>query len=174
MGRSIHKMIPLAGEIPMNSDSWCSPPEIADQLAQFWGHADVDPCSNDRSIIKARKAYTWGGLHLPWGAKSYANWPYSTNDPWADKAIYEMRIRTVTELVILCTAAVGTRWWSKLMVSPRINPRVIFTKRIPFLGPDGVKLSSSPFDPALIYYGRRHAAFDREFSTIAMWPTWGR
>lgn len=166
----------------MSTDEWCSPLEVAVPLFHFWGYADVDPCSNDRSVIRAHHRYTWGGLTLPWGSgalpglgdQAYANWPYSQNAPWASKARQEMRIGNVAELVVLCMYAASTQWWQDLMLKPRRNPRVLATKRLKFLGPDSKPVDSSRFEPALIYYGKRVAAFDREFKSITMWSTWGR
>ena len=76
------------------SDSWCSPPEIADPLEEFYeGPVDVDPCSNDRSVIRARVAYTSGGLIRPWCLPpnrnpkhtGYQNDPYSQAEVWTYK-----------------------------------------------------------------------------------------
>jgi hypothetical protein len=158
----------------LNSDSWCSPPEVAEPLFDFWGWADLDPCSNERSIIKARTIYTTAGLILPWKKKTYQNHPYSQNDPWSAKAIAEMKAQRVKELVILCMTASSTLWWSALMHQPRRNPRVICTKRIPFLDGSGEPGDSSRFEPALIYYGPNTARFDRHFRHLARWSTWGR
>ncbi len=159
----------------MTSDEWCSPPEISVPLFDFWGMAGGDPCSNDRSVIYAHERYTWGGLIRPWWETTYANWPYSKNEPWSGKAVYEMdHAKNVAELVVLCMFAASTAWWQRLMVTPRRNPRVIATKRLKFLGPDGKPVDSSRFEPALIYYGKHAARFDRAFSSITMWSTWGR
>lgn len=158
----------------MTSDEWCTPwDEVGRPLYQFMGEVG-DPCSNDRSVIRAHSRHTMGGLVFPWWEESYANWPYSKNVPWSSKAIYEMKIGNVAELVILCMTATSTVWWQNLMLGPRRNPRVVLTKRIKFIGPDGESVDSSRFEPALIYYGKRHKAFDREFRSIAMWSTWGR
>lgn len=178
MGRSIPKANPEPGDVDMSSDAWCSGPEIATPLYRFWGRT-LDPCSNERSLIQTHTAYTEGGLVRHWVAghlepTAFANWPYSTNDPWASKAIYELRLGALRELVVLCMMAPSTRWWLKLMTEPRRNPRVIATKRLKFLGPDGVAMDSSRFDPALIYYGSRTAAFDKAFKHVAVWSTWGR
>lgn len=158
----------------MSSDEYCSPPEIAGPLFDFWGWADLDPCSNERSIIKARTIFTTGGLVFPWKRKTYENHPYSQNDPWAAKAIAEMKAQRVAELVILCMTATSTHWWQGLMLKPRRNPRVICTKRLGFLGADGKPVDSSRFEPALIYYGARAKAFDKHFGHVARWSTWGR
>lgn len=173
MGRSIAKANPQPGDEEMPSDEWCTPPEVADPLFDFWGVCG-DPCSNERSVVRAHTRYTWGGLHRPWWEETYANWPYSKNEPWSGKAVSELGIGRVRELAILCMTATSTGWWRGLMVKPRRNPRVIMTKRIKFLGPDRRPVDSSRFEPALIYYGARAAAFDRQFSHLAMWSTWGR
>jgi hypothetical protein len=159
----------------ISSDAWCSPPEVADPRFDFWGYADWDPCSNARSIIKARaRAIEVGGLVAPYRKKTYQNHPYSKNDTWAPKAISELKAGNVRELVILCMTASSTVWWQSLMLEPRRNPRVLCTKRLLFLGPDGKPVDSSRFEPALIYYGARHAAFDKHFRSITRWSTWGR
>lgn len=157
----------------MTSDEWCTGPEISVPLYDFWGLCG-DPCSNDRSIIRTHSRYTEFGLQLPWWKQTYENHPYSTNDPWQRKACYELKLGRVSELVVLCMMAPSTAWWRGFMTEPKRNPRVIATKRLKFLGPDGNPQDSSRFDPALIYIGRRVAAFDKHFAHVAMWSTWGR
>jgi hypothetical protein len=163
-----------SGEI--SSDSLCTPPEIIDRVYElFDGVIDCDPCSNEHSIVRATAIYTWGGLVRPWKRRTWENHPYSINDPCIDKACHEMRIGNVRELVILCMTATSTRWWHRAMTVPRRNPRVICTKRIKFLGPDGIPLESGArFDTSLIYYGSKPKKFDRLFAHVAMWTTWGR
>lgn len=160
----------------ISSDSLCTPPDILTPLYELYaGRVSCDPCSNEHSLVVADRVLTSGGLVFPWGKKTYANWPYSSNDPWVDKAIYEMKIGRVAELVILCMTATSTRWWNKAMVLPRRNPRVMCTKRIKFLGPNGKPLPhGARFDTSLIYYGPNVKKFDRLFSRHAMWSTWGR
>ena len=165
----------------IDSDSLCTPPLIIDPVRElFEGVIDCDPCSNPHSIVGAVKTFTWGGLIRPWGtkqkpSKTYENHPYSINEPWIDKAVYEMRIGNVRELVILCMTATSTKWWQKAMIEPRRNPRVICTCRLKFLGPNGKPLKSGArFDTSLIYYGTKTAKFDRLFKHVARWTTWGR
>lgn len=159
----------------ISSDAWCSPPVVTNGLRDFFGRpVDVDPCSNERSLVWALRHLTIGGLVLPWDEITYANWPYSQNDAWSHKAVAEMKARRVSELVILCMTATSTRWWQSLMLEPKRNPRVLLTKRLKFLGPDGLPVDSSRFEPALIYYGSKSAKFDRTFRHVTMWSTWGR
>jgi hypothetical protein len=157
----------------MTSDEWCSPPEISIPLFHFWGLCG-DPCSNGRSLIQTHDHYESGGLTFSWWKQTYANWPYSKNHVWADKAIYELKEGNVRELVILCMTSTSSWWWRALMMRPRRNPRVIHTEKLKFIGPDGKPLFPSRFEPALIYYGARHRAFDNAFRHVARWSTWGR
>lgn len=159
----------------ISSDAWCSPHEVAIPLFDFWGWADYDPCSNERSVIKARDAaIEVGGLVRPYRRKTYQNHPYSQNDVWGPKAIGELKAGNVSELVILCMTATSTVWWQSLMLKPKRNPRVLCTKRLLFLGPSGKPVDSSRFEPALIYYGAHAKKFDRCFAAITRWSTWGR
>ena len=172
----------------MDSDSWCSPAVVADPLAQFFhGPVDVDPASNPTSIIKARIAYYTGGLHLPWKLKRpvdhscYENYPYSKGLLWTPKSMRELITENVHELVRLVMVATSTTWWGQqcgaivTMIGNRgrkpRNPRILFTKRLKFIGD---KDSGARFDTALVYYGRRTAAFDKEFRSITRWSAWGR
>lgn len=167
------------------SDSWCSPPEIADPLAQFFaGPVDVDPCSNSRSIIRARMAYTAGGLTLPWRLRRpvdetcYENFPYSMPEHWTAKLLIELASGRVREHVRLSQMDTSTKWWADQCIKPRRNPRILALKRIAFLDPfsdeSGMKRESCRFAPALTYYGPRPQKFEREFAHLTRWTTWGR
>lgn len=171
----------------MDRDTWCSPRAIADPLADFFGGpVDCDPCSNANSVIRARVAYTWAGLHRPWGGRgigsgkgtAYQNEPYSRPHLWTDKMIHEMRMGRVTELVRLTMVATSTKWWSSSMHDSPRNPRLVFTERLKFIG--GENRDGSPcntgamFDTVLMYYGRRWRQFERHFKHVARWTRWGR
>lgn len=175
-----------------SSDTWCSPHAVGNGVQEFFkGPVACDPCSNKRSIIVARVAYTFGGLIKPWLETDYENPPYSTTDVWTIKAIHEMRIGNIDELVRLVMVSTSCVWWRQQCgVEPLIlpggkehftrNPRIAFTKRLKFIGDNtssDVKLTKkhgARFDTALVYYGRRERAFDKAFSHLTKWSTYGR
>lgn len=171
-----------------NSDSWCTPRPVSDRLVDFFaGPVGVDPCSNEVSIIQAHVAYTFGGLHLPWGGlpgvpdTAYENYPYSQGDEWTNKMLRELAAGRVDEHVRLVMAATSTTWWRRQCLKPKRNPRILFTKRLAFITPfqngkteKGEKTSSARFEPALIYYGPRAKRFERVFAGITSWTSWGR
>ena len=174
------------------SDAWCSPQEIADPLAEFiGGPVDVDPCSNDRSVILAHVKYYSGGLILPWMRDTrqgtvYQNDPYSQAATWTAKMLYEIRLGHVTELVRLSMMSTSTEWWSDMCNKPRRNPRVLGLKRLYFRpDPDFVSKAAPKtkksndrmtcrFEPALTYIGPREKQFTKAFAHLTRWATWGR
>lgn len=168
-----------------NSDSWCSPPEISIPLEEFFrGPVDVDPCSNERSIIKALEAFTVGGLIRPWrlarpvNCTVYENDPYSQSQAWTDKLILELECGNVHELVRLSMMSTSSQWWADMCHRPRRNPRILALKRIAFIDPfardSGMRRQGCRFEPALTYFGPRHARFERAFRHLTRWTTWGR
>lgn len=169
-----------------DSDSWCSPPQIADPVAEFFdGDVDVDPCSNNRSLIRAILAMQRGGLVLPWrlaGAKAkgtvYENDPYSKAGIWTDKMLREVACENVTEIIRLSMMATSSVWWQRMCVEPKRRPRVLGLRRIAFLNPfgdaDGKRLEVCRFEPALTYIGPRVKRFDKVFAHLTRWSTWGR
>ncbi len=167
----------IESESGIDSDSLSTPALIYEPLLELWdGVIDCDPCTNAHATLPATHKYTWGGLHRPWFTKTYENHPYSTNEPWIDKAIYEMdKVKRVRELVILCMTATSTVWWNKAMNKPRRNPIVMCTKRIKFQGIDGKPMKhTAQFDTSLIYYGTREARFRKLFRHVERWTARGR
>lgn len=170
-----------------DSDWWCSPPEIADPLEEFFeGPVDVDPCSNERSIIRARRAYTSGGLVLPWRLPAkmkprltgYQNDPYSQAGVWTAKMLAEISSGNLREHIRLSMFSCSSRWWVDMCNGPTWNPRILALKRIAFLDPfaseAGMKRMSCRFEPALTYFGPRPERFTQVFAHLTRWTTWGR
>jgi len=161
----------------MDSDTWCTSSVIADPLSDFFGGpVGCDPCTNENSIVRAHRKLTFGGLSFPWTNHKgkpdsvYKNNPYSNTDPWIAKALREIKIGNVTELVGLVMVATSTGWHARLSRSPR-NPRFLFTKRLKFIGDQKF---GARFDTLLYYIGRRTTAFDKAFKHVTRWTSWGR
>lgn len=165
------------------SDWWCTPPEITKPLWDlFGGPVDVDPCSNERSIVRARLAFCEGGLVRPWWTGTpgtvYQNDPYSQATVWTDKMLYEMTNQRVTELVRLSMMSTSTQWWQDMCEYPFCNPRILGIRRVAFLDPEaaeaGMKRQSCRFEPALTYFGPRTKEFTKTFAHLTRWAAWGR
>lgn len=164
------------------SDQWCTPPVVASELESFFdGPVDVDPCSNDFAVVAARRRYSFGGLLLPWGfpgerGTAFENFPYSAGAAWGAKAIHEMKVGNVQELVRLSPMSTSTEWWADICTVPARNPRILALKKIAFLVPGVGTLGKNTcrFEPALMYFGPQPDRFTTAFRHLTRWTTWGR
>ncbi len=128
-----------------STDDWCTPKWLADLLGPF----DLDPCSNDRSHIRA--AVTCGpgirhgtdndGLAYVWRGSVFCNPPYSNVGPWARRlADHDGPWCALLKL------DPTTRWWATLMeASPTVAP---FRKRLKF---EGAQTMTANFASVLVY-----------------------
>jgi len=93
------------------SDATCTP----DWLTALLPTVDIDPCSNERSTVRAKRTYRLerkqDGLSLPWHGTAFDNNPFSEPLPWMEKAITELRSGRCTDLIVLCKHDEGTEWW---------------------------------------------------------------
>jgi len=149
------------------SDSYCTPRWLTALLPQV----DVDPCSNTRSTVKARRTFSLekklDGLKLPWSGSVFCNFPYSDPMPWCAKLIEELKSGRCTEAIILCKLDTSTGWWRTLLSGG--DPELwMFDKRICFdeppalvaerikkytaLGKSGGDKSSTNFSSTIIHY----------------------
>ena len=163
-----------------DSDSWCTPPEVTLLLEDFFGGpVDLDPCSNETSIVYARVAFQRHGLIRSWRVTGrcstvYMNEPYSQSGIWTGKSLAELDSGNVGELIRLTMMSTSASWWSK-MCEFRMNPRILGLRRLKFISPfTGKQSMTCRFEPALIYFGRRQRRFTRTFARLARWQTWGR
>jgi DNA N-6-adenine-methyltransferase (Dam) len=95
------------------SDTYCTPRWLTARLPLV----DLDPCSNPRSTIRARRAAMLergqDGLARPWVGSVFLNWPYSDPLPWAQKLRVELEAGRCTSAIILCKLDTSTMWWDE-------------------------------------------------------------
>lgn len=96
------------------TDATCTPKWLADKLPEV----DLDPCSNPRSRIRSRWAYSvekgLDGLRLPWHGSVFRNNPFNVPLPWHIKAYYERLSGRCTEEIVLCKMETSTEWYDWL------------------------------------------------------------
>jgi hypothetical protein len=159
------------------TDGWCTPKPLADLLG-WW---DLDPCSNERSHVKATLALQLepvstepidtgdklddivamdrrarrqqaDGLAFDWGTRSaFLNFPYSNPLPWC------LKLRDhAGPWCVLAKLDPTTRWWAALMeAGPTVAP---FRKRIRFEGAPGEPTMTANFPSVLVYSAWRPSA----------------
>lgn len=97
------------------SDSYCSPRWLTQRLPIV----DTDPCSNPRSTVRARRAFSLekklDGIKLSWLGSVFLNFPYSDPLRWCLKLITEINEGRCTSAIVLCKLDTSTEWWHTLV-----------------------------------------------------------
>lgn len=127
----------------MDRDSYCTPRWITKRLPLV----DLDPCSNSRSTVKARRALSLergeNGLLVSWRELSvFINWPFSNPLPFAEKLV-EAR-----SYCVLSNVDPSTRWWRA--ATQWDSYTFTFRDRIQFAAPPGIDTSQNNEPQCLI------------------------
>ncbi len=137
-----------------------TPQEALEPVYRFSGVVSLDPCSNENSIVIARRHYVLpalDGLKLEWYSTTFVNPPYGREvEAWMLKARSEW-INRDAESLTLIAARPDTRWFQLYALTA---PALLFWRgRLTFLGAP----APAPFPSAIVYYGNRIARFKAIF-----------
>lgn len=162
------------------SDSYTTPPWLTAMLPIV----DVDPCSNPRSTVRAKRTYSLekklDGKKLAWLGSVFLNFPYSDPTPWCEKLIEELTGGRCTEAIVLCKLDPTVSWWHTLTSfgSPELwafDRRVAFgeppeliaerVKKFAEEGKKGGEKSSTNFASVIVHH--RGAAPELKLDAVA-------
>lgn len=146
-----------------NDMTWCTPEVVLERVRRV-GPIMLDPCSNGRSIVRAKTEWRGpphgpDGLAEPWAGHGlvYCNPPYGRGiGQWVAKCALEAL--DGAEVIALVPARPDTAWWHEAVV---LHAAAIcfWRGRLSFLG----AAAGAPFPSAVIYYGRRPDIFASAF-----------
>jgi len=156
------------------SQSWGTPHKYVKAVKDFFdGFIDLDPCSNEYSIVRAKVEYllpTHDGLKETWNYPTiYVNPPYgidkergTTIKNWLAKCAYAHE-EFDSEVLALVPIAANTMHWKKYVFTKAIGICFLYDTRLRFLenGLDSGK--GAPMACAMIYWGRQFAKFFEVF-----------
>ena len=153
-------------KVNTSSQNWCTPPKYTIPIKEFFGGTiELDPCSNDESVVGAEISLTTGGLEYDWGkAKTvYVNPPYgrgigSTIYDWLKKC-HEAK----TEVIALIPVATNTRHWKDFVFKSSVICFLDDT-RLKFLINGSTNNKGASMSCCLIYWGSRSGDFIEKFS----------
>ena len=135
------------------TDERYTPPWLLARVTAFLGPDWFDPCPRSYGNAPAVN-----GLAIPWQGRVFCNPPYSRMGPWVAKFCGE----PFREGLLLTLANTDTRWFQ-----PLFDFTILFPQgRICFLDATGGAMHRPPFGSALVYRGRRQAAFARAFGDM--------
>lgn len=156
------------------SQSWCTPPKYVNAIRNFWdGLIELDPCSNEFSIVNATTEYMLphsDGLNKEWNAKTiYVNPPYgadrergTTIKNWLAKCAQAHELYQ-SEVIALIPVAPNTLHWKKYVFGQASSICFLYDTRLKFLekGKDGGK--GAPMACCLVYWGNNNKRFFEHF-----------
>jgi hypothetical protein len=156
------------------SQNWGTPEKYVDAVREFFGgRIDLDPCSNEYSIVHAKTEYRLpekDGLLENWRFPTiYVNPPYGIDKErgtsikkWLRKCAAAHRDHG-SEVLALVPVATNTGHWKKYVFGQAAGVCFLYDTRLKFLvnGQNGGK--GAPMSCAMIYWGRD---FDRFFAVF--------
>jgi hypothetical protein len=152
------------------SQDWGTPKKYVDAVKLFFdGNIELDPCSNDYSIVNANTEYKLpflDGLKESWNYSTiYINPPYgadrkrnTTIKNWLAKC-YKAYFDYNSEVLALVPVATNTSHWKKYVFGKANSICFLYDTRLKFLvnGNGGGK--GAPMSCAMIYWGKYNMKF---------------
>lgn len=157
-----------------NNHDWCTPKTYVDAVKRFFGgEIELDPCSNDYSIVHAKIEYRLpknDGLRDSWDyQKIYVNPPYGADRErrtrikhWLYRCA-EANRKHGSEVVALIPVATNTSHWKEYIWGRATAVCFLYDTRLRFLvnGSDGGK--GAPMSCAMVYWGANIDRFNEIF-----------
>jgi hypothetical protein len=161
-------------KINSQSQEWGTPSNYVDAVREFFGgEIDLDPCSNQYSIVKATVEYRLpkhDGLKDSWNFRRiYVNPPYGLDRKRATGIknwLYRCAVAHKSygaEVLALVPVATNTGHWKKYVFGKARSICFLYDTRLKFLvnGENGGK--GAPMSCAMIYWGTDHERFTSIF-----------
>lgn len=163
------------------SQTWNTPACVLERVRQV-GAIELDPCSNEHSIVGANIDYRLergdDGLALGWYSLTYCNPPYSDLEAWAAKMAREaasgveiiacIPARTDTaafqrHILPTCSAICFWRGRIKFGIGPMDNTRQVSLWEMGQTSRGSLSGDPAPFPSCLPYWGTRVKRFAAAF-----------
>ncbi len=157
------------------SQNWGTPLKYVRAVQEFFGGSiDLDPCSNEHSVVNAKVEYRLphhDGLKQSWDHGTiYVNPPYGADRErgtkiadWLDRCLMAHQ-RYSSEVIALVPVASNTLHWKRNVWPHAASIAFLYDTRLKFLvdGKDGGK--GAPMSCAMVYWGKRPSRFKEVFS----------
>jgi hypothetical protein len=156
------------------SQHWGTPKKYVDAVRDvFEGEIDLDPCSNEYSIVKANTEYRLpekDGLKESWNFKKiYVNPPYGTDRKrgtkiknWFAKCVAAHKDYN-SEIIALVPVATNTRHWKDAVFGKATSVCFLYDTRLKFLINGIEEKKGAPMACAMIYWGVNYESFYNTF-----------
>ncbi|RRD36690.1 N-6 DNA methylase [Leucobacter sp. OH2974_COT-288] len=153
-----------AGRVSVSTTKdWGTPRNIVEAVRNaFDGDIELDPCSNEWSIVGARREFRLplvDGLEADWDAKTiYVNPPYGSDPIRGTRIIHwfkkiDLAYKAGSEVITLVPVATNTKHWKEFVYPSATAICFLYEPRVKFLIQGVADKKGAPMSCALIYYG---------------------
>lgn len=158
-----------------HSQHWGTPEKYVQAVRRVFGGAvDLDPCSNDFSIVRAKVEYRLphhDGLEESWNFRTiYVNPPYGS-DAERGTRIRNWLARCAaahqqhdSEVLALVPVATNTRHWKQYVFGAATSATFLYDTRLKFLVDGRPSGKGAPMSCAMVYWGAEFERFRRTLS----------
>lgn len=156
------------------SQDWCTPPKYVKAIKEMFNDKiELDPCSNDCSIVNAKVKFLLpknDGLIEEWNYKTiYINPPYgadrergTTIKNWLKKC-YEANNKYNSEILALVPVATNTGHWKHYVFGKASAICFLYDTRLKFLINGSINNKGAPMSCCMIYWGINVEQFEDIF-----------
>lgn len=157
------------------SQDWSTPHKYVEAVRYVLGGSiDLDPCSNEYSIVQANAEYRLpehDGLKETWNFKTiYVNPPYgsdrvrgTTIKSWLAKCLEANRVYNA-EVIALVPVATNTGHWKRYVWGQANAVAFLYDTRLKFLVNGKDEGKGAPMSCAMIYWGTKYDCFAEVFN----------
>ena len=155
---------------------WSTPRKYVDAVTDFFGKIELDPCSNEYSIVHAKTEFRLptDGLNQDWTPYKtiFVNPPYG-KDKERGTSIYDWirkcwetcnRSYAEIEILALIPVATNTKHWKKYIFGIASGICFLADTRLKFLISGEEQKKGAPMACAMVYWGRNLEKFETVFS----------
>lgn len=153
--------------------SWNTPPKYVELIEKFLGKIELDPCSNEHSILKSEVSYKLpiDGLKQSWNFKTiFINPPYG-RDVERKTSIYDWILKGVeankennSEILYLIPVATNTKHFKDLIFKYASGICFLADTRLKFWNEGIEDKKGAPMACCIVYFGNNYNKFEEVFS----------
>lgn len=157
-----------------NKKDWNTPPKYVKLVNEMFGEVDLDPCSNESSMIDAKTKYILptNGLVESWDFKRiFVNPPYGRNIEngttiydWIKKGVESSKLNN--ELLFLIPVATNTKHFKELIFKQSNGICFLEDTRLKFWNNGKEDKKGAPMACCIVYFGKDLNKFKSVFSNV--------
>lgn len=152
---------------------WNTPPKYVDAVVEVLGEVDLDPCSNEHSLLDAKTKYILpnDGLSLTWDfPRVFVNPPYGRDSErktsildWVKKAV-EAHKKYGSEVILLIPVATNTKHFKDYIFVDSKAICFLADTRLKFYTNGEEYSKGAPMACCVVYLGDNQNKFEEVFS----------